>query len=364
MYLNQNNRGRRASQPAKNGRAARPANGGVAPPPYTPYQETNSYVQLRPNKARAVPKWVWILFVAASIVGIVVFGILQTCRANRQTHRADALDRRLAEYPPTRVELDALKAEWEEGRTKHEMEKRAYDADTERWRRAMQGHEAAKRGWAEEQERWARQKEAREREWKEEQGRWVRQKEAREREWKEEQEEQARQREKRERERREEPVQHRMQEGNVLGLSWGQIESHQCVRYGTREYTARLAFNVKEACQHMPIAINGATISAPHECIMEGDALVSRWNIDQGEAACKPYWGKLYDKGCIGWGSGKHRYEARLWDIHDGMDWMAMCTTTPADIRGHHLDAPTHCDNRGIFHGMVGMWDVDDYQCQ
>ncbi|KAH9924867.1 uncharacterized protein B0H18DRAFT_1010513 [Fomitopsis serialis] len=395
MYLNQNNRGRRASQPAKNGRAARPANGAAAPPPYTPYQGTNSYVQCvghgpsersplngdlprhgyrtepppppikRPNKARAVPKWVWILFVAAFIVGIVVtvFGILQTCRANRQTHRADALDRRLAEYPPTRVELDALKAEWAEERTtheaqyetwahdrgvfeeereawrvagkEHEMDKerwvrgrRAYDADTGRWRRAMQGYEAAKRRWAEEQEGWARQRETREREWTEE------------------------------------ADQHRVHEGNVLGLSWGQIESHQCVRYGTREYTAHLAFDVKEACQHMPIVVNGAAVSTPHECVMEGDTLVSRWNIDQGEAACKPYWGDLYDKGCIGQGSGKHRFEARLWDLHGDMDWMVMCATTPTDIRGQRFDGPTHCENRGAFYGMVGMWDVNDSQCQ
>ncbi|KAH9830814.1 uncharacterized protein C8Q71DRAFT_323236 [Rhodofomes roseus] len=163
---------------------------------------------------------------------------------------------------------------------------------------------------------------------------------------------------------REEADQHRMHEWNVMGLSWSPPESHQCVRYGTREYTARLVSDMKEACAHMPIIVNGAIVNTQHECFTEGDMLVSRWDIEEREASCKPYWGNLYDKGCIGEGSGKHRFEARLWDLHGGEDWMVMCETTPTDIHGHHFDGPTHCDNRGVFYGMVGMWDVDDYQCR
>ncbi|TFY50745.1 hypothetical protein EVJ58_g10908 [Rhodofomes roseus] len=263
------------------------------------------------------------------------------------------LDRRLAAYPPTPVELDALKAEWDQERKLHELEKNkwrreriAYDENTVRWRRAMQEYAEANRKWAEEQAGWTRQRERHNQEWREEQERWARERESRNKEW------------------REEADQHRMHEGNVMGLSWSPPESHQCVRYGTREYTARLVSDMKEACAHMPIIVNGAIVNTQHECFTEGDMLVSRWNIEEREASCKPYWGNLYDKGCIGEGSGKHRFEARLWDLHGGEDWMVMCETTPTDIHGHHFDGPTHCDNRGVFYGMVGMWDVDDYQCR
>ena len=31
----------------------------------------------------------------------------------------------------------------------------------------------------------------------------------------------------------------------------------------------------------------------------DGDVVTSRWNIDVGEASCKPYWGDLSDKVCL-----------------------------------------------------------------
>ncbi|KZT67158.1 hypothetical protein DAEQUDRAFT_673800 [Daedalea quercina L-15889] len=296
-----------------------------------------------------------------------------------QISRVSALGHRLATYPPTRAELDALKAEWLNERMEHQRdydqwardrvafeeekrawraarkeheldkdnwtrERRAYEADTQRWHRAMEGYEFAKKQWAVEQESFARERIRMQKAWKEEQEGWAREREEREREW------------------REEADRHRVHEGNVLGLSWGQVESHQCVRFGTREYTARLGFDMQEACQHMPVILNGAPVAMAHECMM-GDTLVGRWNINEGETACRPNWGDVYDKGCIGQGSGKHRFEARLWDLHGDEDWMTMCSTTPADVHGHHFDGPTHCENRGVLHGMVGMWDVDDHQC-
>ncbi|EPT02631.1 hypothetical protein FOMPIDRAFT_1059169 [Fomitopsis schrenkii] len=287
----------------------------------------------------------------------------------------------MAAYPPTPAEFEAYKARWnteyashkrdydkwmheravfkeerenyEVAHKEHELDeenwvrqRQAYQDDTMRWRRAMDWYELAKRQWAEEQISWARERTRQQRAWTEKQARWAREREAREREW------------------RDEAGLHRVHEGNTLGLSWGTVDAHQCVRYGTREYTARLGLDMQEACQHMPIVMNGEVVGVPHECLAEGDTLVGRWHVTESEVECRPSWGDLYDKGCLGDASGKRRLEARLWNLHDNEDWMTMCATTPADIRGRHFDSPMHCENRGAFYGMVGMWDVDDYGCK
>ena len=50
---------------------------------------------------------------------------------------------------------------------------------------------------------------------------------------------------------------------------WGapQRVSDRCLTYGTREYTARLVLNMQDACQHMPIVMNGEVVGVPHECM-------------------------------------------------------------------------------------------------
>ncbi|KAJ3518807.1 hypothetical protein NM688_g9388 [Phlebia brevispora] len=73
----------------------------------------------------------------------------------------------------------------------------------------------------------------------------------------------------------------------------------------------------------------------------------------------------MYDKGCISGGStyGMHRVESRLWNLRRGDDWQWMCGTTPATINGIEFTNPTRCENRGIFYGMVGMFEYPDPAC-
>lgn len=321
------------------------------------------------RKPRMVPiLWAWILIVTACSAGIL---------ACIQTYRVEALNHRLAEYPPTRAELDELKQEWGLELTAHKQmqdydkwaedrlafererdewlvarreyrvdqeswdrQRQLYEEATENWRRAKQDYERIKKFWAHEKEGWEREQKA----WELERKHWAQEQERRNVTWKED-------------------ADHfRLSEGNMLGLSWTHVESHQCVAHGTREYTARLAFDAEKACE-LPIAVDGAVFRTAQECKMDGDSLVSRWYIDRGEASCKTYWSGLVDKGCTGQGSGKHRFEARLLGLSGPKErWMTMCSTTPIDIRGQHFNRPTHCEGRTVY-PMIGIWDVDDEHC-
>ncbi|EPS95368.1 hypothetical protein FOMPIDRAFT_1132622 [Fomitopsis schrenkii] len=143
---------------------------------------------------------------------------------------------------------------------------------------------------------------------------------------------------------------YRLDAGNTLGVFWERIESHHCVGHGTREYTAVVGFNADNACQHMPITVNGRMFAVPQECRREGDMVVSRWNVNVGEASCKLYWSDLSDKVCS-WPtlttiSLLQRFEAHLLGLDRGMDGMNMCRSTPIDIRGQHFDQPGECQDK------------------
>ncbi|TFY69973.1 hypothetical protein EVJ58_g82 [Rhodofomes roseus] len=278
----------------------------------------------------------------------------------------------LAKYPPTRAELAELKQEWDLELTAHkqmqdydkwaqdrlafererdqwlvarreylidqdnwEQQRQSYEDDTESWRRAQEDYNLTKTFWDSEREAWELERK-----------RWAREQEKRDKEWKADADK------------------HRRGEGNALGVTWTGIESHHCVAYGTREYTARIAFDAAQACKQMPLTVNGAVFSSPQECTQDEDSFVSRWHIDVGEASCKVYWGDLSNKGCHGQGSSKRRYEARLWGAAGGeWEWIHMCRSTPIDIHGQHFKSPTECEDRGTFYGMFGIWDVDDDTC-
>ncbi|KAH9843820.1 uncharacterized protein C8Q71DRAFT_730139 [Rhodofomes roseus] len=276
----------------------------------------------------------------------------------------------LAKYPPTRAELAELKQEWDLELTAHkqmqdydkwaqdrlafererdqwlvarreylidqdnwEQQRQSYEDDTESWRRAQEDYNLTKTFWDSEREAWELERK-----------RWAREQEKRDKEWKADADK------------------HRRGEGNALGVTWTGIESHHCVAYGTREYTARIAFDAAQACKQMPLTVNGALFSSPQECTQDEDSFVSRWHIDVGEASCKVYWGDLSNKGCHGQGSSKRRYEARLWGAGE-WEWIHMCRSTPTDIHGQHFKSPTECEDRGPFYGMFGIWDVDDDTC-
>ncbi|KZT74428.1 hypothetical protein DAEQUDRAFT_720598 [Daedalea quercina L-15889] len=286
-----------------------------------------------------------------------------------QTHR-------LSQYPPTPAELDALRREFDEVKrelavelTAHkqlqdydkwaqdrlafererdqwlvvrrdyqldqdnwEQHRLAYNADTESWQKALEEYELSRKHWVLEQAGWERER-----------NRWALERERRDKEW------------------REGARQFRFDHGKAMGLSWDHVESHHCVAHGTRAYTASLVLDAAKACEHMPIVINGALLGAPRECRRQGNTLVSTWDVNVGEASCKIYWDDLKDKGCVA--PAKRRLEARLWGLDIEEDWMTICRSAPIDIRGQHFNGPLQCENRGMFDGMYGIWDIDDETC-
>ncbi|CCM04876.1 uncharacterized protein FIBRA_07069 [Fibroporia radiculosa] len=134
----------------------------------------------------------------------------------------------------------------------------------------------------------------------------------------------------------------------------------QCVAFGTREYVAQLGFNPMTTCKEMPLNIEDQVMD-PLLCQVRGKKEVEgHWHVD-GEPGCMPYWGSVDDKGCVA--PGIHSWEARLWDLSQGDNWLAICSTAPADIAGRHFDSPTSCQDRGFFNGIVGVFHSADPSC-
>ncbi|KAH9843819.1 uncharacterized protein C8Q71DRAFT_730138 [Rhodofomes roseus] len=269
---------------------------------------TSGNPDAKPKDDSTVP-WAWasvvlLLFAVTCIAAIIASN--QTHRVGELNAHVEELNKRMKDYPPTPGELEELRRDYDIVRAAHEQDYKTWDA--------------TRTAYKADEERWLKA--------------------------------------------RNDYFELRIDEGNLLGLSWRQVESHECVAFGTRAVTARLAVNKAEACRHMPIVVDGIAVDEPHVCHTDGETFAGRWNVGN-VTACRPHWGGLNDKGCIGQGSGKHRFEARLWDIHNG-DWMAMCSTSPQEINGQVFEHPTHCESRGLFgvFGMFGLWDVDDNHCR
>lgn len=170
-------------------------------------------------------------------------------------------------------------------------------------------------------------------------------------------------------ERKAEENRRRENERRRLGITWGPPFAHKCAAYGTRPYNAKLmnvpsGFNSIEACGEMPIVFHDRTIEKPSWCEKLGNGEVyGHWMIDFDEPLCQPYWANPEDKGCVGYKSGLRRWEARLLDLNMGDSWPDMCATTSNTINGHHFKTPSHCEDRGFWSGMVGLFDAPDSSC-
>ncbi|KAL4269185.1 hypothetical protein AB1N83_003100 [Pleurotus pulmonarius] len=142
-----------------------------------------------------------------------------------------------------------------------------------------------------------------------------------------------------------------------------------CSSYGTREYSARLLnvpekFNAMELCAEIEVSIHG-DMKLPSYCKDNGKwgGVFGHWVVDFKESACAPYFSKFENKGCSTAGSGLRTYHSRLENLRSSDDWKDMCSTTPADFLGNHFDSPTHCVDWSP-HGIWGIWDVSDANCQ
>lgn len=155
--------------------------------------------------------WVCLMLAVACVVAVAAL-FTQISTVHKLHSRVSALKHRLKAYPPTRAELEELQHDWTVAKAAHEEESKS-------WSDARAGFEADK-------ERWAKA--------------------------------------------RNDHYSVRVHEGNRLGLSWTGPQSHQCVAYGTRAYSAQLVVNEEEACQHMPLTLGGEFVDQPHQCYSVG----------------------------------------------------------------------------------------------
>ncbi|KAI0832778.1 hypothetical protein BC628DRAFT_1348247 [Trametes gibbosa] len=174
------------------------------------------------------------------------------------------------------------------------------------------------------------------------------------------------------RKEREEEERHRLE---VLRRSQGVYwtEPHgdpHCHSYGTRVYSAYLKdipeyLNFREVCDSMPpVRIHNRDISKPTKCERNNNGeVVGVWYVDFDEPNCRPYWASMSNEGCTPGKTGFQKFTARLDGIGSGDHWETMCASTPAVIQGLHFDHPSSCENKGLWSGMVGMWEIPNLKC-
>ncbi|KAJ8521593.1 hypothetical protein ONZ45_g1777 [Pleurotus djamor] len=140
--------------------------------------------------------------------------------------------------------------------------------------------------------------------------------------------------------------------------------SNHCRSWGTREYSAVLlnapdTVDKLRLCAETKADIHGRMLF-PQSCTVHVDeGVVGHWIVDFEEAACSPSFTNVQDKGCLNIGSWKRTFHAHLDGIQPGDDWRMMCSTAPADLAGHHFNAPSRCDDWGQ-HGIWGIFDIYD----
>ncbi|KAJ7646517.1 hypothetical protein FB45DRAFT_890666 [Roridomyces roridus] len=170
--------------------------------------------------------------------------------------------------------------------------------------------------------------------------------------------------------RREEERKRKEEEDRVrAAFAWdGIVAGRTCLRYGTRQYTARIVnipreYDPLKACSETEVDIHGVKMASPHWCEDRGcNGVFGHWTVDSGEPSCATHFDYFKDKGCTTQGSGLRRIESHLEDLHSEVDWQEMCSTTPADFRQMHFDGPHICVNWGKY-GTWGIWEIEDRGC-
>ncbi|KAF8148846.1 hypothetical protein B0H34DRAFT_802736 [Crassisporium funariophilum] len=158
-----------------------------------------------------------------------------------------------------------------------------------------------------------------------------------------------------------------------MEIEWEGLKGGEhCLRYATREYTAKLPIGLTgpeamKACKDTPVKIHGRLLYTDFcRDLALGRGVWGFWVVDFEEPACVTSWGEFVDLGCgyqaVDTISSFKRVESRLENLQIGADWQIMCVTTPADIVGRHFATPTTCQNSGKL-GVYGTWDVNDESC-
>jgi len=197
-------------------------------------------------------------------------------------------------------------------------------------------------------------------EWEQERTKW-------EREVKEHEDQERRTRARWDREVKEHEEQQRRARASLF---WYELSpKEECIRYDSRMYSARL-MNVQKGqdgmklCSDMEITIHGQTYPRPDFCEDQSGKIYGHWTVVGNEPSCKPIFESFRDKGCIVRGSHRRRIEAFMGNFpnEDHDNWREMCSSTPADLYGHHYDGPENCSDRGR-DGIWGIWGVEDSGC-
>ncbi|PPQ78491.1 hypothetical protein CVT25_011832 [Psilocybe cyanescens] len=202
-----------------------------------------------------------------------------------------------------------------------------------------------------------------------------------------------------------------MAEPETEVISWyGLKGGEHCLRYATREYTAKLTGgpsvdtvgqgDMMKLCRDTPTVIHGQTLFTDFcQDLGFGRGVWGFWVVDFEESDCETKWGDFVDlvrylttfilranqppgMYISEWGSRRTfpsssfsflRVKSQLENLPTGSSWQIMCATTPADIDGHHFGGPDRChSSRQIIliwaplqpaWGTYGVWDLTDGSC-
>ncbi|PPQ76666.1 hypothetical protein CVT26_013959 [Gymnopilus dilepis] len=187
--------------------------------------------------------------------------------------------------------------------------------------------------------------------------------------------------------------------------TWENLKAGEhCLRYATREYTARLQVQVSDdsfpelpepqaqdmlkLCRETPVRIHGRERWTSFcQDLGFGRGVWGFWVVDFEEPDCETTWGEFRDlvsmpisfvavvpsnifaQGCTPSLTDEsqdqtvvRRFSSHLENLQTGSNWQIMCTTTPADIEGHHFSTPLDCYRLARL-GTYGVWDVADSSC-
>jgi len=156
---------------------------------------------------------------------------------------------------------------------------------------------------------------------------------------------------------------------SIFEPSWEGLKGGEhCLRYATRQYTARLSDRLVgqdmiKVCKETPVEIHGDLLYTDFcQDLGFNRGVWGYWIVDYNEPDCETRWGEFTDLGCLDGIAPARRIEARLENLRKGDDWQFMCVTTPADIDGRYYSTPAECFNQGRW-GVYGSWYLHDNSC-
>ncbi|KAF8954668.1 hypothetical protein BDZ97DRAFT_437799 [Flammula alnicola] len=157
---------------------------------------------------------------------------------------------------------------------------------------------------------------------------------------------------------------------SITEPSWEGLKGGEhCLRYATREYTAKLADvppgqDSMRICKDTPVEIHDRVLFTDFcQDLGFGRGVWGFWIVDFDEPDCETRWGEFTDVGCLdAIPPSVRRVESRLENLQPGSSWQFMCVTTPADIYGHNFQTRSECFKLGKS-DIYGTWNLPNSSC-